>query len=54
MPGRPANLGNSRTRRTVLAAGTSGLVEYLSHVYFFLFFSSSLSGKRPDVERNTV
>ena len=54
VPGRPINLDHSRARASALAVGAGWVVWtfVLSHlsVLFFLL----LSGRRPDIDRNTV
>ena len=51
VPGRPANLDKSRARAYSLAVGAGGVVWT-----FFLFslFFLPLSGRRPDIDLNTV
>ena len=50
--GRPTTLDNSRARAYCAAVGAVG--EGLGIVFSRLFFSFSLSGRRPDIDSNTV
>ena len=50
VPGRPANLYDSRARASVLAVGAGGgCLDIFSHLSF-LFFLSLQSERRPDID----
>ena len=50
MPGRPTNLDKSRARACCTAVGADEIVR----PFQFSFLSPSLSGRWPNIDRNTV